>query len=124
MKSGGGTGAPGDAQGGAPGITISGTNTMDAVLQGMSTLTREIGAREEALMGASSCIEDLILRGLEKLSHQRKLLYDLWKGLERKGADWKAERDQRKRDIFDQEQQLATREDALLKEVKALDLRR
>ena len=73
-------------QGGEPEITISGANTMDAVLQGMSQLTREIGAREEALTGASSRIEDLILAGSEKLSHQWKLLYDLWKGLERKGA--------------------------------------
>ena len=86
--------------------------------------SREIGAREEALTGSSSRIEDLILRGSEKLSHQWKLLFDLWKGLERKGADWKAERDQRRRDISDQEQELTTQEAALSKEVKALDLRR
>ena len=90
----------------------------------MSQLTREIGAREEAMAGASSRIEDLIQRGSEKLSHQWKMLFDMWKGLERKGADWKAERDQRKRDISDQEQQLTTREAALSKEVKALELRR
>ena len=70
----------------------------------MSQLTQEVGARGEALTGASSRIENLILRGSEKLSHQWKPIYDLWKGLERKGADWKAERDQRKRDISDQEQ--------------------
>ena len=46
MKRGGGTSALGDVQGGAPGITISRTNTMDVVLLGMSQLTREIGARE------------------------------------------------------------------------------
>ena len=43
-KRGGGASASGDVQGGAPRITISGMNTMDAVLQGMSQLTREIGA--------------------------------------------------------------------------------
>ena len=42
---------------------------MDAVLQGMSQLTREIGAREDALTEASSRIEGLILSGSERLSH-------------------------------------------------------
>ena len=53
-KRGVGTGAAGKVQGEAREITISGANTMDAILQGMSQLTQEIGAREEALTGASS----------------------------------------------------------------------
>ena len=38
-KRGAGTGAAGNVQGEAPEITISGANTMDAILQGMSQLT-------------------------------------------------------------------------------------
>ena len=46
----------------------------------------------------------MILRGSERLSQQWKLIFGMWKGLEKKGSNWKAERDQRRRDISDQEQ--------------------
>ena len=103
-ESNGGADASGVVQGKAPGVTISGVKTMDVVLQEISQLSQEIGTREEALTEASSRIEGLILKGSERLSHQWKLIYGLCKGLEKKGDNWKAERDQRRRDISDQEQ--------------------
>ena len=97
---------------------------MDAVLRGMDQLAQEIEAKEGALACASSRVEGLIQKGLERLDRRRNPLMALWKGLEWKDALWKSERERREHDISEREQQLATREAVLAGKAEALDLRK